>query len=255
VHERVARIERPPLQQGLEPAELLRVQPGTQPVAVQRDAIVRAIGAEYLVQHRLLEPLEREIRVGEDRRGRPVARCELDPERRMVAGVDEPEVQALLREHVAEVGEEGRRDGIDLPRAPQVDDDAADLAGVLDDRPHDRLDRREEQVALQLHDLRAPARGGEGVELVRRAAPARRHRRHVVAPADRGAVRARRVQEVQRQVAGHPPADLDAARAVAVHVQRGREHGETQLAGEHREHASGDARVLLVQALEVVLHR
>ena len=159
----------------------------------------------------------------------------------MLARVDEGQVQVLLREHVAEIREQGRRDGIDLTRPTEVDDDVVDLVGVADDRPHDRLDGREEQVPLQLDHLRASARGGEGVELRRRAAPARRHRRDVVAPADRRPVRARRVEEVQREIAGHAPADLHAAGAVAVHVERRREHREAQLAGEHREHATRDA--------------
>ena len=48
-------------------------------------------------------------------------------------------------------------------------------------------------------------------------------------------------QRVEVEVGRHALADLDAARAVAPRVERRREHADPELAGQHRDHAAGDA--------------
>src|SRR6185312_7100736 len=104
----------------------------------------------------------------------------------------------------------------------------------FDDAADDALHRGEDEVPVEDLDDAAGAELGQGGRLVLGAAAARGHRGDRVGAADRGAGGAGDVEEVQVQVGGDLPADLDPADAVAVRIERRREDGDPELPRQHR---------------------
>ena len=109
------------------------------------------------------------------------------------------------------------------------------------DDAHDRLDRREADVALQLDDVRCSPIADDACLVARRpdALGAPGHERAV--RADGRARREGRREGVQVHGARQVAADGDAAHAVAARIHRRRPHGDAELPRQHGEDAARDA--------------
>jgi hypothetical protein len=163
------------------------------------------------------------------------------PERRMRLGPDEGQPPPVLAERDQDGAEQVCRARVRARHARQVDDRRLQLWYGGRHTPHRRLDRREAEVALEAEHADPAGRRVEQRALARAAETLRADVGQRQVRADARPRDARHAQEVQVQVAREPTTDGDAARAVALRVERRREDADAELARQHRQDAAADA--------------
>src|SRR5262249_33674793 len=152
--------------------------------------------------------------------------------------MSEDQMLAALGERFQDFAEQPAGTMVHAQHALQVEQSKVHPLEVVDDVAHHDLGGIEAKLALQLVDLDPLAMLPKQLDGARRPAPVRRDLDSAVLPADNKLTRHRDAEEMQREISGELVADLDAAHAVPLLVQRWREDADAQPSRQHGQNAA-----------------